>query len=184
MCHCLRPSSLPLLFPGSRNSAFISSNSNTIYLPINFGFQNGSFSLSNTGANRQLAALGSQESLFSGELGFKDEGSAATTSFQDLEKVSSRRDGTDASSSTDSSSELNFLELEEEEEERKGKSSSKEEDLVPKKSDWENAGLKRGKQMMKRSNIVAKQVISVQSARSLGFVSQLWVDTVSVSNEA
>ncbi|CAL5335299.1 unnamed protein product [Camellia sinensis] len=40
---------------------------------------------------------------------------------------------------------------------------------------------RRGRQLMKRSNLLAKQVISIQSALSLGFVSQLWVDTVSVS---
>ncbi|KAA8517632.1 hypothetical protein F0562_015106 [Nyssa sinensis] len=34
-----------------------------------------------------------------------------------------------------------------------------------------------GRQLMKRSNMFAKQVISVKSALSLGFVSQLWVDT-------
>lgn len=39
----------------------------------------------------------------------------------------------------------------------------------------------RRRQVMKRSNMVAKQVISIQSAQSLGFVSQLWVDTTSVS---
>ncbi|XP_074567279.1 uncharacterized protein LOC141823967 isoform X1 [Curcuma longa] len=33
------------------------------------------------------------------------------------------------------------------------------------------------RQMLKRSNLLAKQVISMRSARSLGFVSQLWVDT-------
>ncbi|XP_058214774.1 uncharacterized protein LOC131326168 isoform X2 [Rhododendron vialii] len=38
---------------------------------------------------------------------------------------------------------------------------------------------RRGRQLMKRSNMLAKQVISTQSALSLGFVSQLWVDTVS-----
>ncbi|XVF29734.1 hypothetical protein REPUB_Repub15cG0147500 [Reevesia pubescens] len=38
---------------------------------------------------------------------------------------------------------------------------------------------KRRRQVMKRSNMVAKQVISIQSAQSLGFVSQLWVDATS-----
>lgn len=38
---------------------------------------------------------------------------------------------------------------------------------------------RRGKELMRRSNLVAKQVISIQSARSLGFVTQLWVDTTS-----
>ncbi|KAG2329791.1 hypothetical protein Bca4012_020675 [Brassica carinata] len=32
---------------------------------------------------------------------------------------------------------------------------------------------------MTRSNLVAKQVISIQSALTLGFISQLWVDTTS-----
>lgn len=36
--------------------------------------------------------------------------------------------------------------------------------------------VQRKKQMMKRSNLIAKQVISIHSALSLGFVSQLWVD--------
>ncbi|KAH7667469.1 PRC-barrel-like protein [Dioscorea alata] len=33
------------------------------------------------------------------------------------------------------------------------------------------------RRVMKRSSLMAKQVISMRSARSLGFVSQLWVDT-------
>ncbi|XP_071738423.1 uncharacterized protein [Rutidosis leptorrhynchoides] len=37
--------------------------------------------------------------------------------------------------------------------------------------------VRKGKQLMKRSNVIAKQVISIQSALSLGFISQLWVDT-------
>ncbi|KAJ0453524.1 putative PRC-barrel-like superfamily protein [Helianthus annuus] len=37
--------------------------------------------------------------------------------------------------------------------------------------------VRKGKQLVKRCNVVAKQVISIQSAVSLGFVSQLWVDT-------
>ncbi|KAL5974823.1 hypothetical protein ACLOJK_031495 [Asimina triloba] len=41
--------------------------------------------------------------------------------------------------------------------------------------------LRSQRQVMRRSNILAKQVISMQSALSLGFVSQLWVDTKSVS---
>lgn len=35
----------------------------------------------------------------------------------------------------------------------------------------------KGKQLMKRSGLLAKQVIGIQSALSFGFVSQLWVDT-------
>lgn len=37
------------------------------------------------------------------------------------------------------------------------------------------------RQMLRRSNLMAKQVISIHSALNLGFVSQLWVDTNSVS---
>lgn len=43
-------------------------------------------------------------------------------------------------------------------------------------------GSKGFKQTLTRSNLVAKQVISIQSALSLGFISQLWVDTTSVSS--
>lgn len=39
---------------------------------------------------------------------------------------------------------------------------------------------RRRRQMARRSGLLAKQVISVRSARSLGFVSQLWVDAASV----
>lgn len=73
------------------------------------------------------------------------------------------------------------------------------EDLIKIKIDDDDAGLRlkelevrssnlsmsgrgrRRRQMMNRSNMIAKQVISIQSAISLGFVSQLWVDTNSVS---
>lgn len=41
-------------------------------------------------------------------------------------------------------------------------------------------GLRSGRQLMRRSNMIAKQVIGIESAISLGFVSQLWVDTTSV----
>lgn len=43
----------------------------------------------------------------------------------------------------------------------------------------QKAKLRRGRQLMRRSNLLAKQVISIQSAMSLGFISQLWVDTTS-----
>ncbi|KAF2306628.1 hypothetical protein GH714_019900 [Hevea brasiliensis] len=41
-------------------------------------------------------------------------------------------------------------------------------------------GLRRRRQVIRRSNMLAKQVISIHSALSLGFVSQIWVDTTSV----
>ncbi|KAJ7950131.1 PRC-barrel-like [Quillaja saponaria] len=36
---------------------------------------------------------------------------------------------------------------------------------------------RRSRQVMRRTSFLAKQVISIQSALSLGFISQLWVDT-------
>lgn len=42
--------------------------------------------------------------------------------------------------------------------------------------------VRKGKELMKRGNVIAKQVISIQSALSLGFISQLWVDTNTVSH--
>lgn len=41
--------------------------------------------------------------------------------------------------------------------------------------------MRGGRQVMRRSSLMAKQVISMSSALSLGFVSQLWVDTATVS---
>uniref|UniRef100_A0A1J3KAN3 PRC-barrel domain-containing protein n=1 Tax=Noccaea caerulescens TaxID=107243 RepID=A0A1J3KAN3_NOCCA len=46
-------------------------------------------------------------------------------------------------------------------------------------NDLRNTGSKGFKQTTRRSSLVAKQVISIQSALSLGFISQLWVDTTS-----
>ncbi|XP_062073011.1 uncharacterized protein LOC133777438 isoform X2 [Humulus lupulus] len=40
-------------------------------------------------------------------------------------------------------------------------------------------GIKNGRQVIRRSNLLAKQVISIRNALALGFVSQLWVDTTS-----
>lgn len=77
--------------------------------------------------------------------------------------------------------------------EESSSSSSQEEDLVRMQSDTESddlkkdeqfdgkIGVRRKKQIIRRSNLLAKQVISIRSAISLGFVSQLWVDTTSVS---
>ncbi|XP_078436099.1 uncharacterized protein LOC144706892 isoform X1 [Wolffia australiana] len=49
------------------------------------------------------------------------------------------------------------------------------------KDDVEDRQLRsrRGRQMLRRSSLLAKQVISIRSARNLGFVSQLWIDSIS-----
>ncbi|KFK36765.1 hypothetical protein AALP_AA4G167400 [Arabis alpina] len=46
-------------------------------------------------------------------------------------------------------------------------------------NDTRNIDSRGFKQITTRSNLVAKQVISIKSALSLGFISQLWVDTTS-----
>ncbi|KAL9238970.1 hypothetical protein vseg_013333 [Gypsophila vaccaria] len=55
--------------------------------------------------------------------------------------------------------------------------------MVSQKSNWKKGGelrLKGGRnELMKRSSLLAKQVIGVNSGFSLGFVSQIWVDTSS-----
>lgn len=60
----------------------------------------------------------------------------------------------------------------------------RESDLIRVKgeNDLTVTGSRGFKQTTTRSNLVAKQVISIQSALSLGFISQLWVDTTSVSS--
>ncbi|URE29291.1 PRC-barrel domain [Musa troglodytarum] len=90
-------------------------------------------------------------------------------------------------------SSFDFLELKrelEKEEEMVSDKRGVEEDLIPPggrgSTELESAdegrlvsqvGVKGRRQIMKRSNLLAKQVISIESAQSLGFVSQLWVDT-------
>ncbi|KAI3677793.1 hypothetical protein L6452_37063 [Arctium lappa] len=67
-----------------------------------------------------------------------------------------------------------FLGVDENSSEKEGE----EDDVVKLDVNKKNEVIRRkGKQVMKRSNVIAKQVISIQSALSLGFISQLWVDT-------
>ena len=66
-------------------------------------------------------------------------------------------------------------------EEKRSKVGFEEEDEIETGLYLEKVKLRRGRQNTKRTNMLAKQVISIQSAVSLGFVSQLWVDMGSVS---
>ncbi|XP_028808586.1 uncharacterized protein LOC114763145 [Neltuma alba] len=100
------------------------------------------------------------------------------------------RDDTTASSGSEDFVELNSG-SNVDERSRKEENSSREEDLVPVQSDTDGVdlekdekfnvklGIRRAKQVIRRSTLLAKQVISIRSAISLGFVSQLWVDTTS-----
>ncbi|KAK8961845.1 hypothetical protein KSP40_PGU000789 [Platanthera guangdongensis] len=77
---------------------------------------------------------------------------------------------------------FDFLELKRElEKEENFRTGSEKEELL---SNLDKEGIvarssrvRGGRQVMRRSNLLAKQVICIESARSLGFVSQLWVDT-------
>ncbi|XP_038979168.1 uncharacterized protein LOC120109487 isoform X2 [Phoenix dactylifera] len=95
-------------------------------------------------------------------------------------------------------SSFDFLELKrelEKEEKEKGMEDLKEDELIRSEGPGIDTlnheeveglvgqlGVKGGRKLMRRSNLLAKQVISIQSARSLGFVSQLWVDTRSIGD--
>ncbi|KAI3874712.1 hypothetical protein MKX03_015189 [Papaver bracteatum] len=86
-------------------------------------------------------------------------------------------------------SSIDFLELEKERMESVRSSVSAENEEILKVEDLDSGGLKSeelgkvglrsGRQLMRRSSMIAKQVIGIESAISLGFVSQLWVDTTS-----
>ncbi|KAM1525669.1 hypothetical protein ACFX10_010102 [Malus domestica] len=129
------------------------------------------------------------------DLGFKEKGeNLFNLESEAIESVA--RHGIDPSEESDASlGSENFLESEggsgEENRNRKSNESVKDENQVRmagadgdglekednlKRID-EKVGLRKGRQVIRRSNILAKQVISIQSALSLGFVSQLWVNT-------
>lgn len=100
-----------------------------------------------------------------GELAFKEE-----NEFELKEKegngIGTHRDDT-------ASSGLDFGE---------SKRDKRSEDLVEVGETEERVGLRKRKQVVRRSSFLAKQVISIRSALCLGFVSQLWVDTTYVSS--
>ncbi|KAJ1699116.1 hypothetical protein LUZ63_007628 [Rhynchospora breviuscula] len=78
-------------------------------------------------------------------------------------------------------SSFDFLELKRELEKEKDKGREREDEANQTESagggELERRVRSRRRQMVGRSSLLAKQVISIKSARSLGFISQLWVDT-------
>ncbi|KAJ4753814.1 Hydrogenase isoenzymes formation protein hypE [Rhynchospora pubera] len=80
-------------------------------------------------------------------------------------------------------SSFDFLELKRELEKEKEKDKGREREEEANQTESTGGGelerrvRSRGRQMVGRSSLLAKQVVSVKSARSLGFISQLWVDT-------
>ncbi|XP_072997980.1 uncharacterized protein [Typha latifolia] len=118
-------------------------------------------------------------------------GSSSSDEFLDLKTSGGIGLSQEAELSDASSFDLAELKRELEEEERSLRASEKgegeeEEELIPLEGGGsgnlgseivEKSRIEGGRQMVKRSTLLAKQVISIRSARSLGFVSQLWVDT-------
>lgn len=173
------------------------SSTRTQFSPISFS----PFSpkLSKTGGNKSVSAALSSRSngnpgppsrghSFYDELQFED--SKENNFGLELEGLSNVTDGSNS-----------FVEIDENDDKGSGKSGNElgQDDLIRVQGDGDedsdgvdlrkddkvekfggNLRLRRGKQVIRRSNLLAKQVISIQSALSLGFVSQLWVDTTSV----
>ncbi|KAF8093040.1 hypothetical protein N665_0392s0014 [Sinapis alba] len=121
---------------------------------------------STTLSSSQACCFGAQDSAFLRKFKFKEKPSHkfVTCSSSSLPSEGEEEDVGD-------SAHLGFLEND----------SPRDGDLIRQvgENDVINIGSKGFKQTMTRSNLVAKQVISIQSALSLGFISQLWVDTTS-----
>ncbi|KAB1200316.1 hypothetical protein CJ030_MR0G007651 [Morella rubra] len=165
MCDCLPSSSLPFAATKYRKFGLTKSS----WSPKNERIPNiqtrktPSLTIShciNTGK-----AVGPEEYEPYGELGFKEKG----------ESISGG--GETASSG------LDFLELKGSKRNTGNQESVVERELVEVGGQLNGrVGQKKGRQMVRRSNMVAKQVISIRTALSLGFVSELWVDTTAVSD--
>ena len=106
-----------------------------------------------------------------GELAFKEE-----NEFELKEKkgngIGTKRDETASSG----------LDFGESKRDKRSEERLEERDLVEVGGTEERVGLRKRKQVVRRSSFLAKQVISIRSALCLGFVSQLWVDTTYVSS--
>lgn len=150
-----------------------------------------------TSSSGNTGLFGSEDYGFRAEMGFKEKGDNHFDFETNRGKTKKNQSGRERENSMDSVG-PEFLELrggveEEKESNRRSKKSLEHENLVRVEGgdgDGEEelvqesgrVGLKKGKQVVRRSTVLAKQVISVRSALSLGFVSQLWVDTTSVSS--
>ncbi|KAG6595550.1 hypothetical protein SDJN03_12103, partial [Cucurbita argyrosperma subsp. sororia] len=142
---------------------------------------------------KSLCAFVPKRNRFIGELGLKGEDenlldvepsrSVANLDGNGNDSAEGRGDGAAVSSGG-----LEFLDEGKKKGLNRGRSSEGEGDLVAiedkeakleKELEGESGkvALRKRRQVMRRSNMLAKQVISVQTALSLGFVSQLWVNT-------
>lgn len=127
------------------------------------------FSSVNRSGRLKLTSI--KASKNTGEVGFKEKGQEEEEKNFELESSRIQKDKETKVGS------LGFDILELKDGEKVGK---EEQDLVAVEKERNKIrNGRRGKQVIRRSSILAKQVISIQSALSLGFVSQIWVDTKS-----
>lgn len=127
--------------------------------------------------SRNSIRTASSEYDFTGELGFKERGKQQIDLKRGKDDMGNGTEVDARINEASVSSGVDFVERLKDED--LVTSDEKLEELEQRNGDWNT---RRGRQVMKRSNMLAKQVISIQSALSLGFVSQLWVDTLSVSS--
>ena len=186
MCDCIRP--IPLAFSVSKNKGLgFTSCTLRQYFPNFHGSVacNVKLKFVNTRATRDTSFLGSEEYDFNDELRFKEKGKEYFELDSQLNK--------DLTIKNDRGSDLHGLDvLELKDEKSKEREERFKEEELPEveasgkikesKQKNERLVLRTKRQLIRRSNIMAKQVISIRSALSLGFVSQIWVDTSSVSS--
>lgn len=156
MCDCLPSSPLPFSIIKPQKLRQQS------YSTVNF---------SSVNRSGRLKLTSIKASKNTGEVGFKEKGQEEEEKNFELESSRIQND-----KETEVGS-LGFDILELKDGEKDGK---EEQDLVAVEKERNKIrNGRRGKQVIRRSSILAKQVFSIQSALSLGFVSQIWVDTKS-----
>ncbi|KAJ6993139.1 hypothetical protein D5086_012713 [Populus alba] len=156
MCDCLPSSPLPFSIVKLQKLRQQS------YSTVNF---------SSVNRSGRLKLTSIKASKNTGEVGFKEKGQEEEEKNFELESSTIQKDKETKVGS------LGFDILELKDGERDGK---EEQDLVAVEKERNKIrNGRRGKQVIRRSSILAKQVFSIQSALSLGFVSQIWVDTKS-----
>uniref|UniRef100_A0A2P2J8U1 Uncharacterized protein MANES_09G123200 n=1 Tax=Rhizophora mucronata TaxID=61149 RepID=A0A2P2J8U1_RHIMU len=186
MTDCL-PCMNPFAFAATKaqNSGFITSTSEKFTSRVEAScHRNDRLNLikAKAGKNNRFV-LGSEGYKFPDELGFKEKGEQQQL---ELDSRIGREPTMGNGQRMESSGILDILDMKGRQKIRESGEGGEEQDLVragDEKPAPENgvaaAGGRRGRLLVRRSNLLAKQVISVQSARSLGFVSQIWVDIVS-----
>ncbi|KAF8007550.1 hypothetical protein BT93_K1532 [Corymbia citriodora subsp. variegata] len=136
------------------------------------------------GASGRSADFGSRDREFYGRLGLKDDGEERfeleTNRGSDAgSREGSGGGGSDAAEGGNLGTEKPARSGEEEEEALRSEGGDAGVALRSEEESQSKLRVRGGRQVIRRSSMVAKQVISIESALGLGFVSQLWVDTAS-----